>query len=77
MNKDKINNIITNKDLGVMDLRIFIYMLNNKGSYMQSKLSEIFNISPGVIHRACQKLLDANIIKVEKVEGRNIFYTLV
>ena len=30
MNKDKINNIITNKDLGVMDLRIFIYMLINK-----------------------------------------------
>ena len=44
---------------------------------MQSKLAEIFNISPGVIHRACQKLLDANIIKVEKIEGRNIFYTLV
>ena len=47
-------------------------MLNNKGSYMQSKLAEIFNISPGVIHRACQKLLDANIIKIEKIEGRNV-----
>lgn len=76
MDKDKINSIITNKDLGVMDLRIFSYMLNNPGSYMQSKLAEIFDISPGVIHRACQKLLKADIIKIEKVEGRNIFYSL-
>ena len=30
MNKDKINNIITNKDLKVINLRKYIYMLNNK-----------------------------------------------